>query len=204
MARFKRILNELNKKIPEKLELLELDNKFQFAQLDYDIVPSKIGIINNKTNNIELEIIIPTDYPFKSPNVLVQKHIQNFGGYSKWLSTIIYRKNCDLFTAWIFSIIRRPKLSIYWKAVPNKNTCLCCESICCSNNWSPGHSMCDILAEYVIYRDFNINTGALMQRWIAPIFNNDRWCLPDDIILLIIKNLTSNLPPDLKYLLESS
>ena len=221
MACYKRILHELNKKIPEKMITLDLDNKFTFVALGNDIVSKEIGVINKKTHKQELQLIIPSDYPFKPPSVFVvgetpkPPKLRSFstiipfaaGGlgvspkikYDKWGGSIIHKADCyrpvrgepdcDLFSAWAFSVIRRPRLMDYWRNIPNKNSCLCCVSITCGGNWSPSITMCDILAEYVVRRDFKINCGRLMQRWIGAIFNNDRWVIPDDLILLIVKGM---------------
>ena len=197
MSCYKRILNELKNKIPEKMRDLDLDNKFTFVELGTDIVSKEIGVINKKTDQIELKIVIPPDYPFKPPLVHVMEDVVGFGvsptiKYDYWSGSIIRRitqePEYDLFLAWTFSVIRRPELIRYWRGIiPNRNDCLCCESITCRNNWSPSIMMSDILCEYVVRRDFKINCGPLTQRWISPIFNNDRWVIPDDLILHIIK-----------------
>ena len=213
MACYKRILYELHYKIPEKMLALNLNDKFYFIELGNDIVSKEIGVINKKTNLVELKIVIPSDYPFKPPSVFVTNDnntppystvIPLYIGdshnnkYDKWSVSIIHgnnyhRKrglgaNCDLFSAWAFCIIRRPTLLRYWRGnIPNKKDCLCCQSIICSNNWSPSKILSDILAEYVTRKDFKINCRPLMQRWIGVIFNNDRWVIPDDIIFEIVK-----------------
>ena len=67
----KRILNELHNKIPKDLILKNLDKRFLFIELGNDIICKEIGIINKKTNNLIIKIIIPNDYPFKSCNVFL-------------------------------------------------------------------------------------------------------------------------------------
>ena len=189
----KRILYELHNKIPEKLAELDLVDKFTFVALGSDIISKEIAIINKKTDIIELKIVIPSDYPFKPPFVIVvgKGGLHNIK-YDYWSGAIMRRvtqePEYDLFIAWAFSVIRRPELIRYWRdSIPNWHDCLCCKSITCANNWSPSIMMSDILGEYVVIRDFKINCGRLMQRWIGQIFNNDRWIIPDDLILHIIK-----------------
>ena len=216
MACYKRILHELHNKIPEKMLDLNLNDKFKFVSLDTDIVSKEFGVVNTKTGLVELKIIIPSDYPFKPPSVFVTKdnHMPPYPtqiplsigdspniNYHKWCVSILhnnYNKKpgikdiSNIFAAWAFCIIRRPTLFCYWYGnIPNKKDCLCCQSIICSNNWSPSYSMSDILAEYVTRSDFKINCAPLMQRWIGAIFNNDRWVIPDDIILKIVKMTSS-------------
>lgn len=195
MSCYKRILHELHNSIPKKLEELDLANKFSFVALGNDTVSKEIGIINIKTGLLELKILITLNYPFKPPNVFVL--VGDFGvspniKYDLWSGSIIRcftkEPEYDLFIAWAFSVIRRPNLLRYWCGIiPTRKHCLCCESIIHGNNWYPGIMMGDILGEYIVRRDFKINCGWLMQRWIHPIFNNDRWVIPDDLILYIIK-----------------
>ena len=226
MTSRKRILNELHDKIPKKLDMLNLDTKFNFAELGTDIISREIGVINKKTNNIELKFYLPSDYPFKPPRVdvisdksdkseLSDTTVSNITNrlnrttitpisminvstkYEKWSSNLIQGRRLlnvsklltdnELFYAWAFCIIRRPELLCYWRGIiPTRKDCLCCDSLICGKNWSPSIIMCDILGEYVTRRDFKINCGNLMQRSIIRIFNNNKWVIPDEIIMMII------------------
>jgi hypothetical protein len=246
---------ELHDKIPKKLDMLKLDDKFRFIELGTDIISREIGVINKKTDSIELKIYLPSDYPFKPPTVYVSEvgetntrkivglsestihssvrmdglsrltispvpNVSFVGGmgvsgatvvtpthtkYDRWSTNIIQRQkglrplikrltNDELFYAWAFSIIRRPELLLYWSGIiPTRDDCLCCESLICGKNWNPSIIMCDVLGEYVTRRDFKINCGKVMQRLIHRIFNNDRWVIPDEIIMLIINKGVSPL-----------
>lgn len=249
MTSRKRTLNELHDKIPKKLDMLNLDDKFRFVELGTDIISKEIGVINKKTDCIELKIYLPSDYPFKPPSVTVMGEtlssiievegvssvptvglseitispVLNVGSmgvsptytkYDRWSTNIIkgptglrnaakHLTNDQLFYAWAFSIIRRPKLLHYWRGIiPTRDDCLCCESVICSKNWSPAIIMCDILGEYVTRRDFKINCGRLTQRLIHRIFNNDRWVIPDELILEIINKGGIPLKPFVAYIIK--
>ena len=221
MACYKRILYELHNQIPEKMLHLNFNDKFYFIALGNDIVSKQIGVINKKTNLVELKIVISSHYPFQPPSVFVtndndnasHNHVLSYSTvipltiaspptikYNKWCVSILhnnYDKKCainsmsNIFLAWAFCIIKRPLLFRYWYGnIPNINNCLFCQSIMSSNNWCSHVMMIDILAEYVTRRDFKINCAPLMQRWISPIFNNNIWVIPDDIILEIVKRVT--------------
>jgi len=227
MAHNKRILNELNNMIPKKLVVLDLVDKFRFVQLDTQIIPSEIGVINTKTNSVEFKINVAPDYPFKPPSCYVNYNyncynynnsnyyndicddfntqlrlnsvVDRFQKYDMWAGSIIYRPGasrlnvrfnieCNLFNAWVFSIIRRPSLYRYWFGIiPDNQTCLCCESIVCYNKWCPAITMGDVLGEYVTRHDFKIYSGQLQQRRIKAIFDNGRWFIPEELVMKIIK-----------------
>lgn len=193
----KRILNELHNKIPIKLIELNLYDKFYIIESGNDIICRNIIVINKNTNQIELKIYIPNDYPFRSPvvNICIYDMSNSFireERYDSWSSNIIkfYDDNTEISLAWVFSNIRRPELIKYWyNTMPEKKMCLCCKGITCSNNWYPSLTMADILAEYVIRKEFSINKKKLHMKIIHRIFNNDNWIIPHDIIFYICKFL---------------
>ena len=201
----KRISVEINKRFPEVMNKLGLS--FELNQFEPDRQKKELSIYSSINNKEFLQFTIPSDYPFKPPSVFVIENYYNTGPYFKY-NSIPYHKwsvsimdlnrfgykpivNCDYFIAWVFSIIRRPYLAYIWKFIPSnnikENPCLCCESILCSNKWGPGVLISDILLEYIGRKDFNVNCSRLMQRWIKPIFDNEKWILPAEIILIIIE-----------------
>lgn len=192
----KRILNELHNKIPYKLLDYHVFNKFYFVEIGNDIICRDIGIVNKKTNTIEIKLYIPSNYPFYPPKVTINT-LNNEIDYLRWLSKII-NYNCinfnsinfneKYYNAWIFSIIKWPQFKKYLK-FPERNTCYCCESIICSNKWSPAILLSDILFEYIILKQFLIFSNILNQRQINNIFNNDNWTIPNEIINHILSFL---------------
>jgi ubiquitin-protein ligase len=193
----KRIHNEM-KRFPQTMATLNMNaSLYELDGSDFN-PPRHFGVFNQ--NKKLLQLTIPPDYPFKSPKVLIMNK-EKLENYDQW-SRSIYdghgpksfhigsRDYCNFFLAWVFSLIYKPQLAPYWKFIPSKKNdhCLCCESITCSNNWSPSKTISDILMEFIARRNFFINCSPLMQRWIKPIFDNDRWSLPEDIILLLISN----------------
>ena len=176
----KRINIELNKLYPQKA----YDLKIPFTLVKLNDNSYKLGVINNKTNNIDLIINVPKDYPFKTPSILINGHIN----FNKWASDILTNKpNHNIYLAWVFSIIKRPHMAYIWhNKIPNNKTCLCCESLTCPNNWAPNKMFYDIIVEYITRKDILINCSKLMQRYLAPIFNNEDWSLSEDLILYIL------------------
>ena len=177
--------------------------------LNFDNGIIQISLINNYTKDVEIIFNVQMEYPFKPPsitlsNTIIEKfksiHIDGkkknpFHGwnnsYNKWLNDST--KNVDIGIiqlAWVFTIIRFPKLIRYWSECPDTVGCLCCESILCGNNWSPGYCLYDICGEYLLRKTFFIYTSVLMQKNMRNIlrllFNNERWVLCDDIILHIL------------------
>jgi len=205
----KRIMNEINKKFPETMRIHNL--LYKIVLLDDPIVWSsndnmfQLGIID-KHNTLILKLWCNNNYPFKPPIVQVNIHSNLFIKYDKWSSNIskntnkIVEKNVEknidnYFMAWAFANINKPEFADRWKFIPSSNNCLCCESITCSGNWGPGIMLSDILLEYIIRRDFSIYSSKLMQRRIFSLFCNDKWILPDDIILYILNIILIPLVP---------
>ena len=199
----KRILNELHKKIPEKLIEINLDKEFILCENGYDLIPSEVYAFSLKTGKPELKILIDHNYPFKPPYIYVfqdpykisyEKWCQSLMNYSNTLyvrNSILYKKGNEKMEdkreiykkAYIFSIIKNPKLNRYWKKINLDNKpCLCCQRLTCSGQWTPNIYLSDILGEYVTRKYFQIFSTRLNIRIINKIFNNDKWDLPEDVI----------------------
>jgi ubiquitin-protein ligase len=127
----------LRRRIKRELELLQEDdyytNILYVIQEDndrlYNITTYKISIHNN-VDNRTYEFIVPTDYPFRPPKLSI-----NYRFYS------VYQKSrSQYFTDAL----------IKYKGI----SCLCCESILCSNNWSPNLGFTHIFAEVSKFKDY--------------------------------------------------
>lgn len=191
----KRIQKEIEN-FPKNME--EYNLKYKIVLLDAPTSHAisttiHLGILDKNTNLI-IKLYCSHDYPFKSPEVLVYNNNKNsFMKFDRWSAHISQninkQKKSDKYISLMFSIISKPILNRLWKYDPTSNNCicLCCESITCSNKWGPGLKLSNILFEYITLRDYSVYTSKLMQRLIMRLFNNERWVMPDDIILHIIQ-----------------
>lgn len=185
----KRINNELTKIFPQRAQ----DLCIPFTLINLNENHSELGLLNNKTKDIDLIFDVPKDYPFKCPDIKLQKHYSH-SSYLKWSSSILNSyQNQDIFVAWVFSIIKRPQMSYIWNIIPTHTTCLCCESLTCGYKWQPSKMFSDLVVEYITRRDLLINCSSLMQKYLNPIFDNEKWVLNNDIILHILKFVAPNL-----------
>lgn len=196
MSSNKRINNEL-RRFSEAVKMnYDIDAEcWEFKLCDSSPI-RQVGIFLNK--NMIARLDLTKDYPFKPPIVYVANTNNLLEQYSNWSAQILISKEGDLhpdyILAWAFSIINNPKLVVGWDFIPTNdcNRCLCCESITCQGNWFACCRFSNIFIEYLARRYFVNNCSKLRQRLIKPIFNNDMWVLPDEIILYIVEILIAN------------
>jgi ubiquitin-protein ligase len=127
----------LRRRIKRELELLQQDG--YFTNILYVIqdennslynITSYIITIYNNIDNKTYEFIVPTDYPFRAPKLSI-----NYRSYSD------YQKiESPFFTDALMK----------YKGIK----CLCCESILCSNNWSPNLGFQNIFAEVSKFKGY--------------------------------------------------
>jgi len=192
--------------------ILESNKPDQFYKKRYVLV-------NGKTGFYEICLYINYEYPFKAPDVEIapgiidkfsQINLQNNGlnagtygrqtnKYSRWCSVCL--KNSRIETsiikrAWFFTLILYKEVAKVWHICPDKDVCLCCQSIICGKNWSPAYTMYDVCNEYILRKTFYIFTSKLIQKRIGSLFqnlfSNERWDIPEDIILHILSFCHSN------------
>jgi ubiquitin-protein ligase len=176
--------------LPYKISWINLDIDFfdktnQLAKISIDVY-----------NNCLLNIDIPTCYPFKSPIVWVN-NTKNFKQYSKYCADITeiinkrtFLSTSDIILAWLFALTSSYKNKTYNNLNIPKSlplSCFCCNSITCSSKWSPGFKIQDIIYEFIFIKKFLFFSSQLGLRYINPIFNNENWSIPDDLILHIFK-----------------
>ena len=194
----KRLDREITKVFPSKM--IEASLPYKLAQFDASSASNVIAEFSILENSRDiLRLTIPSEYPFRPPTVWVPHKIAN-KRYDRWsvdLNGQILKSANKIsaynpFLAWAFSIIETPMYARGWKFVPFQlpMNCLCCESITCPGNWAPSLSIVDILIEYLARKKFAIYCSPLWQKMILPIFDNDRWTLPDDIVLNIVQYLS--------------
>ncbi len=199
----KRLDREIMQIFPNKMTELLFSYKlcnFAFASSDYIA-----EFIIESAKNPVLYINIPFNYPFKPPTVWIPHKIMN-KRYDRWSADLTNKivktsnkmPSYNIFIAWVFSIIKNPEFAESWKSVPFKLPilCMCCESITCSGNWNPRHTISQILIEYLARKNFAVYCSSLGQKRILSIFNNDRWYIPDDLIFCILQHM--NIPNYLK------
>ena len=217
----KRINKELDKKFKPKFFDLTLPYHLVISQ--YENVPNEVSLINESNMKIEMSMVVYSEYPFKCPSISLSNHMVNVINNGYWirhkcfLPSTKYLLWCnkmfeninlnDIYLAWLFVINKYPKMSKLWCDIPQKDSCLCCSSLTCGSNWSPGFSLYDLVGEYLLYKQFYFYTSPLMikkiRRIFFSLFNNDRWCLSDDLIVLIFQfchnrgNLLDNIIYDL-------
>ena len=191
----KRIKNEVARCFPSAMKALDLS--YKLCYIDSETMLKQL-VICNDYGRVVLKINCGDHYPFRSPAVFVNTSLSssseaNFMSYSYWAKDII-RSNSSInyVNAWAFTNILYPQLKCAWNFVPHnnlKNICLCCQSATCSNNWGPHILIADIFLEYFVRRKFMLFCSPLMQRYINAIFDNDRWCVPDDLIIDIVSKI---------------
>ncbi len=184
----KRILRELTKTFPENVKENDLDYTLAVNQS----IGTKPNHINNlylysEKYNCKLSMHLTDDYPFKPPTITLNSTNTS---YSYWCSRILQEKdNYSIFASYIFSCINMKVLTGIKKNVPDNKTCLCCESLLCGNNWNPGINIFMLFNECVFKNNMKKYLKPIYRIYFEKIFKNDKWNLPDDILLHIVNFL---------------
>ena len=209
----KRLNKEINDIIPKKLVELNLDEDFsifenQGIRISTDNTDNiSVFVIDKKNSNFEMQIDVSQQYPFKPPKVLINSGTGskrrmktgigmeitcNWVDYNRWSSQLLknnnHINNINVYeNAILFSKIKRPLLKKYWSLIPiiTFDTCLCCNTYLCTNNWTPSNTLLDIVCEYIVRKDFQIYVKNMHRKLISGIFTN----LPDDVIYHIVELL---------------
>jgi len=151
------ILNNITPSVRRKRISAELKlfiNKFGSINLSFTTDSDSL-ILTIVDNNITpqfntFSFVIPNDYPFKPPNVIIN---------GKNYTNLIKMNNSE-------------KLNIL-KSLTNKS-CLCCNTITCYDNWSPALTFIDIISEV------NNNLRLIDKILLQISFNKFKQLLHDD------------------------
>jgi len=209
----KRINREIDVLFPKKMN--EWDLSFSLYKIDTTNLSNDKGYITiqilHKNNSLLISSHVNYRYPFTIPNLFVYSPLSHLSSekslisYNKWnqiiTKQILNNSSCNTFLAWIFSIILNTNFAYGWHKLPVRSSssvfeCFCCNSITSHNNWAPCLTFADITIEYLARKKFAFFCNPLQQKSIAHIFNNDKWNLPDELILYIIQQY--DIPKPLK------
>ncbi len=164
-------------------------------------------IIVNKNNKKIALFEITSEYPHKPPIVFIYTNDDDRGytTYLNWslkkgqiMRNFLFTNQIDkstLFLLWFFIInknfyilegIKLKNIQDFTLEPFNSNYCFCCSTIVCLKKWVPSINIIDIIQEILLRNDlFNLcNQNGI--RYISSIFNNNKWCLPEDIIYHIL------------------
>lgn len=185
-------LKRVNKEI-EQIKTFKCNEHVRsfFDKLKLTIIFDDLNILEiEMKNKILLRLIIPGDYPFKPYKIYHNDLV--IGNYDIHLSKISKNKNFDPKVLDFFYTSLYGVKSKFLKL--NSGACYCCNSLTCYANWSPALTVTNVLLEY--------NEVAFIKKyskWYNYIYlENIYSCLdtayfnklPDDIIEIILKNLT--------------
>lgn len=159
-----------------------------------DIISCKISI--DICNKSILIIEIPKTYPFTPPLLYLNYRVKNkryidFCGYvTQVINKRTFLSSYDLQLAWLFSLnFSNPVKNYSHNNIPNSIpiNCFCCNTITCYHNWNPGFTVRDAIYEFFFTKNLLFYTSQVGIKYINQIFNNDKWTIPQDIVLHILK-----------------
>ena len=205
----KRVSRELSRTFPDLVEKYNTDycvaiNDYETNLLNHDYSTynsNNINISSLSLSSIKYDcyaiIKLRSQYPFKPPEIYLcnnynnnYNNIQSMESYQYWCSRILNKKdNYSIFISYVFTCFAMPTLLGINKMVPDNSMCLCCESLTCSNRWSPIVNIFTVLNECVFRKNIHHYLHSKYSKYFDEIFKNERWCLPDDAILAIIEFL---------------
>lgn len=200
MSSIKRITNEMDRKFPKNILDLFTHYNLSFLSHDTDFTNSdyitlSVDVYNTYCSRFKqlFTINLNNTYPFTAPFPWINTKY-SYKSYNKWCvditSTINKRhflSSTNILIASFFSIDMNTTL---YKKFNNISLnlpihCLCCKSITCPQIWNPKYNIKDIIEEYMFNKKFLFFSSPIGLKLIMPIFYNERWNIPDDILLHI-------------------
>ena len=194
MAAIKRINNEINRKFPKNIIDLSIPYQFSFINSDIDFTnTNQIQISVDLYSKQLFTVTLTNTYPFTPPSPWIHTKygIKNYnrwcGSVTEIINTRSFLSSTNILIAAFFSIDINTTLYKNFKNTPIKIPipCLCCESIICPNKWNPSCQIKYIIEEYMFNKKFLFFTSPIGLKLIMPIFYNERWNIPEDILLHI-------------------
>ena len=188
----KRVLRELSKTFPDNIEKHDLDYCVA-VNSDESTINSNIGNISSLSissdkYNCRVILNLKPDYPFKPPTII--NYSGNGESYSYWCSRILNRKDdYSILISYVFSCFSMKTIQGIPKTVPDKNVCLCCESLTCGYKWSPAQNIFTVFNECVFRKNIEKYLDAMYTEYFNEIFKNSKWTIPDEVILHILEFL---------------
>lgn len=184
----KRILREITKIFPQAVKEHNLD----YALAINETIGNKSNHINNITVSSDkyrckINMHLKDEYPFKPP--LLSLFNTNMS-YSYWCSKILQKQdNYKIFMSYVFTKISMKVTTGINTFIPDNKICLCCETLICGNRWNPGINIFMLFNEFVFNSNLKKYLNPIYGKYFDMIFRNERWNIPDDIILHIISYL---------------
>ena len=194
MSALKRINNEINRKFPKNVLDLSIPYTFSFTSSNIDFTNiDNIQVSIDVYNNSLFTMTLTNRYPFIAPNVWISTKygVKNYNRWCADITSIINRRNflstTNILLASFFSIDINTKLFKRFINIPTSIpiNCLCCNSVICPQIWNPGCQIKDIIEEFIFNKKFLFYTSELGIKLLMPIFYNDKWNIPEDILIHI-------------------
>lgn len=121
-----------------------------------------------KMDEFIIDIIYPKNYPFSSYSIYKYNLYNKTYNYNVYLLNILSNKlrkypEYIILLNYLFNNLYN-KGSIFLKNKDIYNICLCCKSLTCPHNWSPGLTINNLILEY--YEVLFINEQCSMKNYI--------------------------------------
>lgn len=200
MSAIRRIINEMDRKFPKNMIDLSTHYNLAFLSQDTDFTNSdyitlSVDVYNTYCSTFKqlFTINLYNTYPFKAPAPWINTKYSK-KSYNRWCADITttinkrdFLSSTNILIASFFSIDMNTTLYKKFTNIPVKFPipCLCCESITCPQKWNAACQIKQVIEEYLFNKKFLFFTSPIGLKLIMPIFYNERWNIPEDILLHI-------------------
>ena len=118
--------------------------------LNYDKISVIYGANSTLVNINNVTFILSNSYPFSPPSIFINTFSNNISYYQ-------------------FMISSSPRINRITRTL-NNNTCMCCTTITCKNNWMPAYDLKKLMAEIEKIKQIKQKTKYIM---MTEIICND-------------------------------